>query len=52
LTKPNKASRPRSSAATNGGWAVFVWSPTAEVRVEAASNLTSTVSFFGVEILR
>ena len=43
---------PHAHFCTSGGWGVFVWPPTAEVRVEAASNLTSTVSFFGVEILR
>jgi hypothetical protein len=37
---------------TNGGWAAFAWVPTAEVRVKAGSNLTSTVSFCLVEINR
>jgi hypothetical protein len=35
---------------TAGGWGIFVWPPTAEVRVEAASNLTATTSFCLVEI--
>jgi hypothetical protein len=37
---------------TNGGWGVFVWPPTAEVRVEAGANLTATVSFALIEIPR
>jgi hypothetical protein len=37
---------------TNGGWGAFVWIPTCEVRVEAATNLTATTSFCLVEIPR
>jgi hypothetical protein len=37
---------------TNGGFGVFVWPPTSEVRVEAGANLTSTVSFCLIEIPR
>jgi hypothetical protein len=35
---------------TNGGWGIFVWPPTAEVRIETATNLTVTTSFCLVEI--
>jgi hypothetical protein len=37
---------------TNGGFGVFVWPPTSEVRVEVGANLTATVSFALIEIPR
>ena len=37
---------------TNGGWGIFAWPPTAEVRVEAGANLTAMVSFALIEIPR
>jgi hypothetical protein len=35
---------------TNGGWAIFAWPPTAEVRIETATNLTATTSFALIEV--
>jgi hypothetical protein len=37
---------------TNGGFGVFVWPPTSEVRVEAGGTLTATTSFCLIEIPR
>jgi hypothetical protein len=37
---------------TNGGWGVFVWPPTSEVRVEVATAIAATTSFCLVEIPR
>jgi hypothetical protein len=37
---------------TNGGWGIFAWPPTSEVRVETAGNLTATTSFALIEIPR
>jgi hypothetical protein len=35
---------------TNGGWGVFVWPPTAEVRIETATNVVATTSFAIIEV--